>query len=42
MTNFYVMLLKQFARGLDNADFEKYVEEVQNVIEEEKLMRGLK
>ena len=42
MTNFYIVLLRQFARGLDNADFEKYVEEVQNLIEEEKIMRGLK
>jgi len=42
MGDLYIIMLKQFARGLSNENFEKYAEEVENVIEEEKLMRGLK
>jgi len=42
MGNLYLIMLRQFTRNLDNEDFEKYVAEVENLIQEEKIMRGLK
>lgn len=42
MSDIYITLLRSFARGLDNDGFLEYVEKVENLIEEEKIMRGLK
>lgn len=42
MTEIYITLLRSFARGLDNESFLECVEKVENLIEEEKLMRGIK
>jgi len=42
MSELYITLLKSFARGLDNESFLEYAEKVENIIEEEKIMRDLK
>jgi len=42
MSDIYITLLRSFARGLDNENFLEYVEKVENLIEEEKIMRDIK